>query len=123
MRPASRRLADLLTRPTTSLLQQVPRALVVSALAAALDVVVLVLLVERGRWSPPSAGVVSYFVGGLLQYLLSRRWVFSDSLPPANYLAHFLAFQLLSLGGLAVTWGSLKLGDALGIHYLANKVV
>jgi putative flippase GtrA len=118
---ADRKLWQALLSPTHNILVQIPRALVVSALAAALDVGVLVLLVELASWQPTFAAVISYLLGGVLQYVLSSLWVFPNS--PKNVAVGFIAFSLLSLVGLAITWGTMwLLYDNMGVHYLLAKV-
>ena len=118
---ADRKLWQALLSPTHNILVQIPRALVVSALAAALDVGVLVLLVELAGWHPTFAAIISYLLGGVLQYVLSSLWVFPNS--PKNVAVGFVAFSLLSLVGLAITWGTMwLLYDNLGVHYLLAKV-
>ena len=117
-----KKLWDILLSPTHSIFVQIPRALVVSALAAALDVGVLVLLVELAGWHPTFAAVISYLLGGVLQYVLSSIWVFPNS--PKNVVVGFTAFGILSLVGLLITWGTMwLLYDNLHVYYLFAKVV
>jgi len=107
--------------PTRSLWIQVPRALVVSVLAALLDVALLALSVELLGWWPLSAATVSYLAGGVVQYVLSRSWVFHAQ-AARHLLLHFLAFQLLSLVGLGITWAVLWVSvNWVGVHYLVGK--
>ena len=73
-----------------TVLLQMPRALVVSALAAALDFGLLVLLVELAGWRPDLAAVLGYLVGGVLQYVLCALWVFAAA--PSNNAVGFVAF-------------------------------
>ncbi len=110
-----------LLEPVECILLQVPRALAVSALAAILDCGVLAFLVEAGGWSPQAASVVGYLVGGLLQYILCSVWVFSNS--PGNKAVGFLAFTVLSLGGLAITWLVMAGGTMCHIPYTLSKVL
>lgn len=107
--------------PVESIFLQVPRALIASALAAALDMGLLVLFVERFGWHPAAAAVLSYLPGTVLQYILCLIWVFPTS--PENN-AGFLAFTLFALVGLVITWGVLAtLGDLAGLPYPLAKVV
>lgn len=109
--------------PSRSLWIQVPRALVVSVLAALLDVALLALLVELLGWRPLSAATVSYLAGGVVQYVLSRSWVFYAQ-AARHLLLHFLAFQLLSLVGLGITWALLWVSvEGFGINYLIGKAL
>jgi putative flippase GtrA len=106
--------------PTNHTALQVPRAIVVSVFAAALDFGVLVLLVERFAWSPVPAAVVSYLLGGVLQYVLCAWWVFPAS--PQNLTIGIVAFTVLSLVGLGITWATIGvLHDSLQVNYVAAK--
>src|SRR5262245_41449550 len=72
-----RRIRQWTLAPVHSTFLQVPRALVVSGAAAALDFGLLILLVEQAHLPVVAAAVLSYLVGGVLQYVLCSRWVFS----------------------------------------------
>jgi len=119
----SSRLPDLLLSPTRRIVIQVPRALVVAVVAAAVDVGVLAALVEGLGLAPWLAACVGYFTGGLVQYAASETWVFGGHTDRRwGTLSRFLSFQLLSVGGLVVTWGVMAVGNEwLGIHYLVAK--
>jgi hypothetical protein len=94
-------MIGLLAAPTEKVVLQVPRALVASVLAAAVDVGLLIGLKEGAGWDPVVAAVVSYLVGGVVQYLLCACWVFPNS--PQSVAVGFAAFTFLSLVGLAMT--------------------
>src|SRR5262249_29704881 len=81
---------------------QIPRALIASGLAAVLDFGLLVCLVELLGWGPVPAAVVSYLAGGVLQYFLCAVWVFPSA--PPNAATGFVAFTVLSLVGLGISW-------------------
>jgi putative flippase GtrA len=111
-----------LVAPVEGVLLQLPRALVVSVLAAGLDFGLLVLLVETADCPPALAAVFSYLAGGVLQYVLCARWVFPAA--PSNATVGFAAFTVLSLGGLAITWAAMALlYDRWGVAYPVAKVV
>jgi putative flippase GtrA len=115
-------LHRLLVAPVEGTLLQLPRALVASAFAAVLDMIVLVLLVQAAGWHPLFAVTVSYLLGGVVQYVLSALWVFPGA--PRSVSLGFLAFTLLSLGGLVITWLTMFcLYDLIHVHYAAAKVV
>jgi putative flippase GtrA len=117
-----KRVVGLVAAPVESTLLQVPRALVASALAAALDFGVLIFLVERAGWHPLPAAVVSYLLGGVLQYALSALWVFPAA--PAGVATGFTAFTVLSLVGLAITWATMALFyDLAHWNYVLTKVI
>ena len=91
-----------------------------SALAATLDVGTLVLLVEKMGWKPEPAAVVSYLLGGVVNYILCAKWVFPAA--PRSAVVGFTVFTLLSLIGLAITWGSMEvLHGLLGFNYILVK--
>jgi len=116
----SRQVFTVCFSPTRSLALQVPRALVVSVIAAALDMLGYFLLVQLAGWHPLVAATLSYLVGGVVQYVLCSLWVFS--VMPGNATVSFLVFTALSLGGLVITWGVIwLLFDQCHFHYLAAK--
>lgn len=110
-----------LLEPVESIFLQVPRALVASALAAALDMGLLVLFVECFGWHPAAAALLAYLPGTALQYVLCVVWVFPTS--PENN-AGFAAFVLFALVGLGITWCVLKtLGEFGGVPYPVAKLI
>ncbi len=118
----ARQIVHWATAPTDHAALQVPRALVVSVLAAVLDFGVLVLLVEQFEWSPVLAAVASYLLGGVLQYALCSCWVFPAA--PKSLTVGITAFTLLSLVGLGITWATIEvLNGQLQVNYLLAKVV
>ena len=114
------RLFDYVVAPVEHVAMQLPRALVVSVLAAALDFGLLVLLVECGHWPKLAAATVSYLLGGVVQYILCSCWVFSIN--PGNTVIGFTTFTLLSLVGLGITNGVISLGGHWHIDYRLAKV-
>lgn len=112
------RLAAACWAPTQAMWLQLPRALVVSTLALGLDVAVLVALKELGGLHPLAAATISYLLGGVVQYLLCSWWVFPTQ--PDRVSTSLVVFLLLSLVGLGITDGVMKL---LGghTHYLVAK--
>jgi len=108
--------------PVESIFAQVPRALAASALAALIDMGILIALVEWLRWHPAPAAVVSYLAGGVLQYVLCSIWVFPNA--PKNAASGFAAFTVLSLVGLAITWmAMIVLAEWAQLHYGFAKIV
>jgi putative flippase GtrA len=97
-----KKLKRWLADPVESIFLQVPRALAASVLALAVDFVILELCVRIiGMPAVPSA-LIGYLAGGLLQYVLCSLWVFSTSIK--SDAVGFLAFTVLSLVGLGITW-------------------
>ena len=114
-------LKRLLTDPVESALLQMPRALMASCFAAAVDMGLLILFVERFAWNPAAAAVMGYLTGVVLQYFLCMYWVFPTT---SDNNAGFAVFALFSLVGLGITWGVLAtLCDVGGFPYPAAKVV
>jgi putative flippase GtrA len=128
---AHRRVLALLLAPAENLRLQLSRALVVSILAMIVDVALLSLLVEVAGLPAVSASVIGYLTGGVVQYALCSAWVFPNA--PRNVAVGFVAFTILSLGGLGITvatmhvfhrlWGAwwlLAKGVALGLAFNWN---
>lgn len=72
------------------------------------DVGVLFSLVHLVGLAAVPAAVVGYLTGGVVQYVLCSTWVFPNA--PRSVAVGFVAFTILSLGGLGIT--------ALAIHLL-----
>ena len=94
-------LHTLATRPTHHIGIQAPRALVVSAVAAGVDCGLLALFVSVWHWPGVTAALLSYLLGGVVQYWLCMRWVFPVA--PRNSAVGFTTFTVLSLVGLLIT--------------------
>jgi putative flippase GtrA len=117
-----KQLGLLLIGSTHNAALQVPRALVASVLAAALDMGSLVLLVEKGGLHPAGAAVIAYLLGGVLQYILCSCWVFPAA--PQSVTFGFATFTLLSLVGLGITWLTMTvLSDWAHVNYALAKIV
>jgi putative flippase GtrA len=95
-------LKQWLTDPVESVFLQVPRALAASVLALAVDFAILEFGLHVLGLSAGVAAILGYVVGGVLQYVLCSLWVFSTS--QKGDAPGFLAFMVLSLVGLAITW-------------------
>lgn len=118
--PLTKQTRIPLLSPSRQTVVQIPRALAVSVLAAGIDVLGLILLVEKGGCDPWIAATISYLLGGLVQYIMCARWVFSTM--PAHAVRTFLLFILLSLVGLAITGGVVwLLNGQWHLRYLAAK--
>jgi putative flippase GtrA len=91
-----------LADPVESMVVQVPRALLVSVLAAAIDCAILFFLVDIIGWNRVPSAVIGYLAGGVIQYVLCSVWVFPGA--SQSVATGFLTFTLLSLVGLVITW-------------------
>jgi putative flippase GtrA len=108
--------------PTEDIRWQASRAMLVSVVAAGVDVSLLVLFVQTVRWRPEPSAIASYLIGGLVNYLLCAKWVFPAA--PKNAAVGFVFFTVLSLFGLCITWVCMHLLNGYwGLHYLVAKAV
>jgi putative flippase GtrA len=96
------KLKQLVAGPVESIFLQVPRALAVSVLALAVDFGILELCVRVFDMPAIPSAIIGYLAGGVLQYVLCSWWVFSTSVK--NDALGFVAFTILSLVGLGITW-------------------
>ena len=96
------KLKQWIAGPVESVFLQVPRALAASLVALALDFAVLVVCVRVFAMPGVPAAILGYLAGGIVQYVLCSWWVFSTSLKSDTF--GFVAFTILSLVGLGITW-------------------
>lgn len=89
------------SQPTNRIAMQMPRALIVSGIAAGVDCGLLAFFVGYLHWHGLLAAIISYLLGGVIQYWLCLRWVFPYT--PLRAVVGFTAFTLLSLVGLLIT--------------------
>ena len=94
--------------PVESIFLQVPRALAASVLALIVDFAILEFCVRSVGLPAVLSAILGYLAGGVLQYLLCSLWVFSTALK--SDAVGFLAFTVLSLVGLGITWIVVLLG-------------
>lgn len=115
-----RQLRQWVTDPVESIFLQVPRALLASVLALAIDFGIYAACLYVGM---PAllAAPIGYLAGGVLQYVLCFLWVFSTSLK--SDAPGFVAFSILSLIGLGITeLVILIMHDWLGVHPYPAKI-
>lgn len=116
------RLFQSFLAPVHSTMLQVPRALVASVLALMVDFGILTLLVEFASWKAVPAAVISYLLGGVVQYVLCLYWVFPYV--PNSKTNGFVVFTALSLVGLGITWVVMEsLHARLGLNYAFTKTL
>lgn len=122
MRSTKETLVKLAVAPAERTVLQVPRAVLASLPAGAVDFGALVAMVQFLHWQAVFAAIVSYILGGVVQYVLCAIWVFPAA--PRNAVLGFTAFTLLSLVGLGITAASMTLFHSMiGLHYALAKVV
>ena len=97
-----RALTQWVVSPVESVFLQVPRALMASILALAVDFAILEICIRVFGIHAIAGAIIGYLAGGVLQYVLCSVWVFSTSLK-ADAVG-FAAFTVLSLVGLGITW-------------------
>jgi putative flippase GtrA len=108
-----------LAGPVESVVVQVPRALLVSVLAAAIDCVILLFLVEVLGWNRVPSAIFGYLAGSVVQYVLCSLWVFPGA--SQSVATGFLTFTVLSLVGLVITWIAMAL--LASVHLSFAKMV
>jgi putative flippase GtrA len=85
--------------PVTSL-YQFGRFLIVGVTSAALEMLLLIALVERFYWSYLYANILAFLITNILNYTLSRGWVFTSD---NNKIAReFFVFMIFVSVGLAI---------------------
>jgi len=81
----------------------------------------LALAVELGRIDAVPAALAGFLVGGVISYLLNRRWTFASDRPHGAAVPRF---ALVALAGFFLTGLSMAvLTDGLGLHYLPAQLV
>lgn len=122
MQDTKETLVKLAVAPTERTIIQIPRAVLASLPAGAVDFGALVAMVQFLGWNAVFAAVVSYVLGGVVQYVLCAVWVFPTA--PRNAVLGFTAFTLLSLVGLGITGASMTLFHSIiGLHYALAKMI
>lgn len=116
-------LDRLVNGKTQSVWIQIFRYLVVSGASLALDFAALWALTELASLHYLASAALSYAAGLVLNYYLSRLWVFHSS-KLKSQAAEFSIFALIGVVGLGVNelilWASVGL---LGLHYLVGRGV
>jgi putative flippase GtrA len=104
-------LKQWLANPVESIVLQVPRALAASVLALLLDVAILECCIHILNLPAIPAAILGYLAGTVLQFVLCTWWVFAANARQSPL--GFLAFLMLSLVGLAVTWFVILIGHEI----------
>lgn len=91
------------------------------ALATVAHFLTLILLVEFGRISPVAGTIAGSAAGALVNYLISRKYIFSSSKPHLETGPKFLA---VAVGTGALNAGLVFVGtDVVELHYLLVQCV
>jgi putative flippase GtrA len=117
-------LSELVFKTKTQKLTiQVFRYLIVSGVSLAVDTGILTALTELGGVNYLVSAVVGYLTGLVVNYFLSRIWVFHSSKLESK-TAEFLIFAAIGLVGMGINelilwvWVSF-----LGLHYIYGRMV
>ena len=95
----------------------------VGLVAFGVDFFGLIFLVEKVGLNYLTAASVSFLVGLLVNFGLSKIWVFQNSKQP-NIFYEFLIFTLIGLFGLILNNLSLwVLTEFLAFHYILSKIL
>jgi putative flippase GtrA len=98
------------------------RFLIVGFSSSLIEIGILVFLVERIQTSYLHANIIAFVVTNLLNYFLSRVWVFTSN--NNKILPEFFAFILFVSVGLAINqlclWALVEYGE---LNYKISKVI
>lgn len=116
-------LRNLFIENTQNVYVQFLRYGFVAAVSLAVDFGVLVVLKEYAQFHYLVAASLSFILGLLTNYSLSKLWVFHSSKLESNH-KEFLIFFVIGLIGLLMTdllmW---TFTDLLGVYYVLSKAV
>lgn len=102
---------------------QLVRYGLVSVAALAVDFGGMVLLVELLSVHYLVAATISFVAGLVVNYTLSRLWVFDESRYKTK-ISEFFAFSLIGIAGLLLNNGIIWVSvEQIGIHYAISKMI
>ncbi len=103
------------------MIQSLIRYAMVGAVGTLAHYAVLVVLVERGRVSPPVATAIGFTMGALVNYFLNVRFTFQSTRPHREAMPRFFA---AAAAGMAANTGIVALGvNVFRLHYIVPQVV
>lgn len=76
-------------------------------------------LVEFIGVAPPSANTVAFALANVFSYFVNSAWTFRRKIS----LGAYARFFMVSLVGLAISWGCVFTTEFLGIHYFIGVLV
>ncbi len=113
----------LFIKPTENGFLQFFRYAFVGGIATIIDWGVLFLLTQLGIYYLISA-VFSFFAGLIVNFILSKLFVFSASKARIGKTGEFISYGLIGAIGLLLTMGIMYvLTDLLNIHYMLSKII
>lgn len=77
--------------------------------------VTVLLLTEALHWAPSWANMMAFACANVFSYLLNSRWTFTA---PTDQVSRYPRFLAVSLVGLTISWGCVKIALLLDLHYL-----
>ncbi|WP_395598301.1 GtrA family protein [Pseudomonas sp. A1437] len=80
---------------------------------------IVFLLVEQLSIQPPLANAAAFTAANVVSYILNSKWTFQKK----TSLTGYSRFFLVSLSGLAISWGCVFASELLGLHYLAGVLM
>ncbi len=102
-------------------LRQLGSFSLVGVLAAIGHYGTLVAAVELAHLEAVPAALAGYLVGGVVSYLLNRRWTFASDRPHEAAVPRFV---LVAVAGFLLTGVAMAvLCDGLGLHYLVAQLL
>lgn len=93
----------------------------VGLVAVAFHYATLIGLREWRGWSPVPATLLGYVVGGIVSYVLNRRYTFATDASHARAGPRFI---MVAAGGFVITWGLMHLAtQTFSLPYLLAQCV
>jgi putative flippase GtrA len=116
-------LMHMLFSPTSSLLQQFARYLLVGGGAFAIDFSALYLLTEFIGFHYLVSAAISFLLGLITNYWLSRLWVFNQR-SVKNITVEFAIFAFIGIVGLGLNEGIIWfIAEKVHFHYMTAKAI
>jgi len=116
-------IKKILIHPTDKTIIQFFRYFIVGGLAFVVDFVFLYLLTNQLKLYYLFSAAISFTLGLILNYILSKAWVFNRAVLKNRFI-EFRVFALIGIGGLTINelfiWFFTEKGH---IHYLFSKIL
>ena len=111
-------------KPTTNVILQFLRYVFVGGIATVADWGVLFFLTEAFGLHPLFSAIFAFFAGLVVNYFLSRLFVFKANESRYSRAGEFVAYSLIGAVGLGLTEGIMYITIAMaGNHYMIGKVI
>lgn len=116
-------IKGLLLAPTHNKYLQFFRCMLAGGIATVADWFSLILLTEIGMFYITSA-VFAYAVGFVVNYLLSKFFVFNGSNARTGLVLEFLGYLIIGAVGMGLTVGIMYILTSLAhFHYFSSKLI